>query len=91
MKRFVIPLAVLSLALPLAAFSADEFDMQAAEKTFETKCSRCHAVSRPRGKQKDRAGWETTVRRMQGKASGWISDSEAETIIEYLARTQGSG
>ncbi len=59
-------------------------DKASAKELFETKCSACHATSRPLDKNKDRAGWETTVKRMQGKRAGHLSDAEVETIVHYL-------
>ena len=79
-------LAVLGL-ITGSAFAADA--PTAAKELFETKCSACHATSRPLGKNKDRAGWEGTVKRMQGKRAGHLSDAEVEIIVNYLAEIRG--
>ena len=62
---------------------------EGAQALFETKCSDCHELSRPLGKNKDRDGWTATVNRMQGKKPGWISGAEAEEIIGYLVKERG--
>lgn len=60
-----------------------------AKALFEAKCSICHPLARPLGKTKDRAGWVTTVTRMQKSNGCPITDDEANTIIEYLAAVRG--
>ncbi len=60
-----------------------------AEKLFESRCSVCHSIDRPKSKTKTKEGWEATVVRMQNKSSGLISDKEASIISEYLAETYG--
>lgn len=59
------------------------------QELFESKCSVCHPTSRPLGKNKDRAGWEATVKRMQGKQPALISDAEVGIIVDYLTTTRG--
>ena len=79
MKRILLALL---LAVPFVGGSASaSSDLTAPEQLFEAKCSVCHATSRPLGKNKDRAGWESTVKRMQGKRPGHITDAEAASII----------
>jgi len=56
---------------------------------FEQKCSVCHAADRAKAKKKDRAGWEKTVLRMKNVNGCPITDDEAKTIIDYLAKTYG--
>jgi cytochrome c5 len=60
-----------------------------ARALFESKCSICHPVSRPLGKTKDRAGWTTTVTRMQKVNGCPITDEEAGVIIDYLTKIRG--
>jgi cytochrome c5 len=79
-------LALLGLVAGGAVAANDE---QAAKVLFETKCSVCHDINRPLGKKKDRAGWERTVKRMQGKRADLISDAEVEIIVNYLAEVRG--
>ena len=60
-----------------------------AKALFESKCSVCHPVSRPLGKNKDRAGWTATVTRMQKGNGCPITDAEARRIIDYLVAERG--
>jgi cytochrome c5 len=60
-----------------------------AKALFEAKCSVCHALSRPLGKNKDRAGWTKTVTRMQKVNMCPITDAEAKKIIDYLVAVRG--
>ena len=76
--------------LGLVAGGAGAADGEASGKAvFETKCSACHATSRALGKNKDRAGWEGTVKRMQGKRADHLSDAEVEIIVNYLTEIRG--
>ncbi|HEX9190924.1 MAG TPA: hypothetical protein VF847_02435 [Candidatus Deferrimicrobiaceae bacterium] len=60
-----------------------------AKALFESKCSVCHALSRPLGKNKDRNGWTNTVTRMQRVNGCPVSDEEAKAIIDYLVVVRG--
>jgi len=60
-----------------------------AKALFEAKCSVCHELSRPLGKNKDRSGWTTTVTRMRKVNQCPITDAEAKTIIDYLVAVRG--
>ena len=60
-----------------------------AKALFEAKCSVCHELSRPLGKNKDRSGWTTTVTRMQKVNRCPITDAEAKAIIDYLVAVRG--
>lgn len=58
------------------------------KNTFEAKCSACHGVDRPLGKNKSAADWLATVQRMAGKKPGHLSDAEVADIAAYLAITR---
>ena len=60
-----------------------------AKALFESRCSVCHALSRPLGKNKDRDGWTNTVVRMQKVNGCNITDAEAKAIIDYLVAIRG--
>jgi cytochrome c5 len=60
-----------------------------AKALFESKCSMCHGIDRPLGKNKDRDGWTKTVTRMQKVNGCNITDAEAKTIIDYLVQVRG--
>ena len=59
------------------------------EQLFESKCSICHSINRPKSKKKSKEGWETTVMRMKNKNGCPITDEEAKMIIDYLAEEYG--
>ncbi|MEN8264460.1 MAG: hypothetical protein ABFR82_13470 [Nitrospirota bacterium] len=60
-----------------------------AEQLFESKCSVCHSINRPKSKEKSKEGWETTVMRMKNTNGCPITDEEAKMIIDYLAEEYG--
>lgn len=91
MKLALPPLlASILLMLAVSGFAEDKFDMEAARKLFEGKCSACHPLDRPLRKRKDPDGWRKTVERMKSYSAGRISDGEATVIAEYLSRARGA-
>lgn len=74
---------------PAAAQPAPTAADPKAKVLFEEKCSTCHALSRPLGKNKDRGGWEKTVTRMQRVNGCPITDAEAKAIVDYLVTVRG--
>lgn len=56
---------------------------------FETKCKLCHSLEKATHEKLDRAGWDKMVKDMAAKKAGWISDTEAATIVQYLVTTHG--
>lgn len=87
-KRFGTVLTAALFLLAGSAFAAEP--AQAPGKAlFEAKCSVCHPLSRPLGKNKDREGWTATVTRMQKVNGCPISDEEAKQIIDYLVSERG--
>jgi cytochrome c5 len=78
--------AVLCAAIPARAQEGGD---PKAKALFESKCSACHELSRPLGKNKDRDGWAKTVARMQKVNGCPITDEEAKTIIDYLVQIRG--
>ena len=57
----------------------------ATKSTFDTKCSACHGTDRPLGKNKDLAGWTSTVQRMAGKKPGHLTETEVAAVAAYLS------
>lgn len=55
---------------------------------FESKCSACHALSRPLGTTKDREGWTATVKRMRNNGCQ-LTDMEAAAIVDHLVKVRG--
>jgi hypothetical protein len=99
MYRIMLAITVVGLVFmaggltgPALQADSDGMDMEAAKTTFESYCSKCHATSRPLGKMKDRAGWESTVNRMSGyhkKFGAVIPEEDRNTIIDYLVNVAG--
>ena len=73
--------------------TAEKVDLKAAKTTFEKTCSQCHALSRPLGKKKDQAQWESTVSRMSSyherRLGGAIPEKDQKAIIQYLLSAAG--
>lgn len=63
--------------------------LKPAKAVFEAKCSLCHGISRPLGKNKTPAEWSETVTRMQKKVPDKISDADVTAIVAYLNAVQG--
>lgn len=82
-----------SVAGETKEMAAQTVDMEAAKATFETTCSKCHALSRPLGKMKDQAGWESTVGRMssyhKNRLGQEISEEDQRAIVQYLLSVAG--
>lgn len=93
MKLFIS--IMLSGAVFVAGFlhpalaSSDGKEMT-VEQLFESKCSICHSIERPKSKKKSKEGWETTVMRMKNKNGCPVTDEEAKKIIDYLAEKYGN-
>ncbi len=68
---------------------AGTLDDVKAKALFEAKCSICHPLSRPLGKNKTRKGWTEDVTRMQKVNGCPITDEEARVIIDYLVTIRG--
>jgi mono/diheme cytochrome c family protein len=64
--------------------------LKPAKAVFEAKCSLCHGIDRPLGKNKTPVEWKETVTRMQQKAPDKISDADAKAVLAYLNSVRGS-
>lgn len=82
-----------STAAQVKKVAAADVSLDAAKAVFEETCSKCHALSRPLGKKKDQAGWESTVKRMasyyQRKMGSPITDEDQKAIVQYLVSVAG--
>jgi mono/diheme cytochrome c family protein len=74
---------------PTVATEPADPALKTAKAVFEAKCSLCHSVSRPLGKNKTPEEWRKTVIRMQKKVPDKISDADVEAILAYLIAVQG--
>jgi len=89
----IIALTLLPVLPVSAADMAGKVDLSAAKATFERTCNKCHSLSRPLGKKKDKAGWETTVKRMSGyhasRFGAPIPEADQNAIVQYLLNVAG--
>lgn len=73
-------------AAPAAAPAASTAD---GKTLFDQKCSVCHGLDRATARAESKEKWEEIVKTMQGKKADWISDAEAQKIVDYLASEHG--
>ena len=92
-KLIVLCVIVLSLAAcasgPKVAPEPADSALKPAKAVFEAKCSVCHGIDKPLGKNKTPEEWSKTVSRMQKKAPDKISDADVNAIVAYLNAVQG--
>jgi len=94
MKNLIM-LCVVALCLaacssgPTVAPEPADPALKPAKAAFEAKCSLCHGIDRPLGKNKTPGEWSETVTRMQKKAPDKISDADEKAIVAYLNAVQG--
>jgi hypothetical protein len=92
MKKIIalIFLAAVGIAFcSQGAIGGDTFSFDVAKKLYEAKCTKCHTAERPKQADQSFEAWNATIKRMQAKNPGWIDDSEALILIDYLLRTKG--
>ena len=94
MKKIIVLCAVVLLLAacasgPTVAPEPADPALKPAKAVFEAKCSLCHGIARPLGKNKTPAEWSETVTRMQKKAPDKISNADAKAILAYLSAVQG--
>ena len=81
-------LAYLNSAPREATAAAELVRNATPEQIFAVRCSGCHSLERIFSKLGESADttdfWSHTVSRMRGKAPQWMSESEAEQLLEYL-------
>jgi mono/diheme cytochrome c family protein len=92
-KSMILCVVALSLAAcasgPTVAPEPADPALKPAKAVFEAKCSICHGINRPLGKNKTPMEWSETVTRMQKKAPDKISDADVKAIVAYLNAVQG--
>lgn len=86
MNRSIITI-IAAAALTLAAgpaLCAETSPLAAGKKLYEQTCASCHTLERSLGRQADKAGWESTIKKMI--ASGAKLDaSQSGQILGYLS------
>ncbi|MBP1699245.1 MAG: Quinohemoprotein amine dehydrogenase alpha subunit, heme binding [Deltaproteobacteria bacterium] len=85
----IVLLLVACASAPAVAPEPADPALKPAKALFEAKCSLCHGIDRPLGKNKTPAEWDETVTRMQKKAPDKISDADVKSIAAYLNAVQG--
>lgn len=73
-------------APPAPAASA----VEEGKALFEQKCSVCHGLDRSTARAETRERWKEIIQEMQGRKGNWISDAQAEKILEYLSAHYGA-
>jgi ferredoxin-NADP reductase/mono/diheme cytochrome c family protein len=72
--------------VPLEAINlgTNKIDLEAAQALMQKKCSKCHALDRVVGVQKDPKGWLASVNRMRALPGSAIDEKDVSTIVSYL-------
>jgi len=70
---------------PAPAVSA----VEEGKALFEQKCGVCHGVDRATARTETKDRWTAIVKTMQSKKADWISDADAEKIVEFLSAEHG--
>jgi ferredoxin-NADP reductase/mono/diheme cytochrome c family protein len=60
-------------------------DLNQASDLMQKRCSKCHNLDRVVGARKDARGWLATVSRMRSIPGAGISETDAQTIVSWLA------
>ncbi|UCH80212.1 MAG: photosystem P840 reaction-center cytochrome c-551 [Nitrospiraceae bacterium] len=89
MKRISICFLTIVFLIAGTAVLFGEDKKTDAKALFESKCSVCHSIDRPKSKKKTKEAWESTVMRMKNVNNCPITDEEAKIIIDYLAENYG--
>lgn len=73
-----------STAEPNGGGSSAPTEQNPAAQLAQQKCTMCHTFERVEDADKDQAGWEETVNRMEDNGLV-ITEEEKQQIIDYLA------
>ena len=83
--RFTAVIAAAALTLSVtAAMSAEPSPLTEGRALYENTCATCHTLERSLAKQADRAGWESTVKKMIANGAK-LDESQSGLILGYLA------
>lgn len=88
-QKLICLITLLTVILGTSALYAQNSAEDPAKTLFETKCSQCHALSRPLSKHKDITEWQDTTARMSRKSNSNISPEQAQEIAQYLSTVAG--
>ena len=84
-RSFITFIAAAALTLAAtAAVATEPSPLAEGRALFEKKCASCHSLERSLAVQADRAGWETTIKRMIAKGAK-LDKAQVEPILGYLS------
>jgi hypothetical protein len=84
MRRYFSTIIAAALTLSTtAAIGAEPSPLAEGRALFEQKCVSCHTLGRSLAVQADRAGWESTIKRMITKGAK-LDKAQVEPILAYL-------
>jgi len=76
------------MAVFVFADSGKQGDPEKGKAAFENYCVKCHNAERSLSREKDRDGWEWTVKTMSNylkrKSGSPIPEDDQEDIVDYL-------
>ena len=84
-RSFITLVAAAALTLSAtAAIGAEPSPLAEGRSLFEQKCVDCHTLERSLAVKADRAGWESTIKRMIAKGAK-LDKTQVEPILGYLS------
>jgi len=83
-RSFTVLFAAALTLSSTAAFGAGPSPLAEGRALFETKCVSCHTLERTLAVQADRAGWESTIKRMIAKGAK-LEKAQVDPILGYLS------
>ena len=84
-RSFTTLIAAAALALAATpVFCAEPSPLVEGKALFEKNCVTCHTLDRSLAVQADRAGWESTIKRMIAKGAK-LDKAQVEPILGYLS------
>ena len=84
-RRFFTFIAAAALTLSAnAAVGAGPSPLAEGKALYETKCATCHTLERSLAVKADRAGWESTIKRMIAKGAK-LDKAQIDPILGYLS------
>ena len=83
-RNFFTLIAAATLTLAAApAFSADPSPLAEGKSLYEKTCATCHTLDRSLAKQADKAGWESTIKKMVTNGAK-LDESQSGLVLGYL-------
>ena len=84
-RSFITLIAAAALTLSATtAIGAEPSPLAEGRTLFESKCATCHSLERSLAVKADRAGWESTIKRMIAKGAK-LEKAQIDPILGYLS------